>query len=144
MTLFGKCTPFIAAPLAAMLLMFSMPLGEAQAGLISTEQVIDRGDAERDRARVMEFFARESVRHQFEALGVDPDEAAARVAGLSDEEIGKLAGRIDQLPAGQNGIGAIVGAALIVFLVLLVTDLLGLTEIFPFVKRDQPAAGNTG
>ncbi len=68
-------------------------------------------------------------------LGVDPAEATARVAGLSDAEIRKIAGRIDQLSAGQGVVGTIIGAALVVFLVLLVTDILGLTDIFPFVRR---------
>lgn len=139
-----KLTPFIAAPLAAIFLVFSMPLGSAHADLISTEQVIDQGAAERDRARVTEFLSRDDVRQQFEALGVDPDEAAARVAGLSDAEIAQLAGRIDELPVGQSAVGAIVGAAVLIFLVLLITDLLGLTDVFPFVKRNQSAASNSG
>jgi hypothetical protein len=69
------------------------------------------------------------------ALGVDPNEAAARVAALSDAQVREIAGQIDQLPAGQSAIGAVVGAIVIIFLVLLVTDLLGLTNVFPFVRR---------
>jgi hypothetical protein len=44
---------------------------------------------------------------------------------------------LDELPAGEGAgaIGVIVGAILIIFLVLLVTDLLGLTDVFPFVKK---------
>ena len=140
----GKFTPFIAAPLAAILLICSVPLGEAQAGLVSTEQVIDQADTECDRARVMEFLSRDDVRQQFEALGVDPDEAAARVEGLSDAELSQLAGRIDELPAGQSAVGTIVGAAVLIFLVLLITDLLGLTDVYPFVKKNQTTAGSSG
>jgi hypothetical protein len=47
----------------------------------------------------------------------------------------EIAGRLDQLPAGQSAVGAVVGAILIIFLVLLITDLLGLTNVFPFVRR---------
>jgi hypothetical protein len=47
----------------------------------------------------------------------------------------EIAGQLDQLPAGQSAIGAVVGAILIIFLVLLVTDLLGLTNVFPFVNH---------
>ncbi len=68
-------------------------------------------------------------------LGVDPAVAVARVAGLSDAEIHDVAGRIDQLPAGQDFVGAILGTALVLFLVLLITDILGLTDVFPFVRR---------
>ena len=69
------------------------------------------------------------------ALGVDPEEARARVASLSDREIGQIAGQIDRLPAGQGVLVALIGAALFVFLVLLITDLLGLTHVFPFVRH---------
>ena len=69
------------------------------------------------------------------AFGVDPEEARARVASLSDREIGQIAGQIDRLPAGQGVLVALIGAALFVFLVLLITDLLGLTHVFPFVRH---------
>ncbi len=82
----------------------------------------------------MEFLAREDVRRQFEALGIDADEAAARAGSLSDAEVTQIAGQIDELPAGQNVAGAILGAALLIFLVLLITDLLGLTNVYPFVR----------
>ena len=65
------------------------------------------------------------------ARGVSPQDAQARAAALTDAEAAELAARIDELPAG--GIG-IVGAILIVFLVLLLTDILGYTKIFPFTR----------
>ena len=75
------------------------------------------------------------MQRQLSVLGVDPVEAQLRVAGLSDAEVSRLAGRIDTLPAGEGALGAIVRAALIVFLVLLVTDLLGFTNVFPFTNN---------
>jgi hypothetical protein len=65
-----------------------------------------------------------------QALGVNPQAAAARVNALSDDEIAGLADRVDQLPAG----GDVLTVLVVVFLVLLITDLLGLTHIFPFTK----------
>jgi hypothetical protein len=67
--------------------------------------------------------------------GINPDEAKARVDSLTDEEIENIASRMDQLPAGGDAFGVIVGAALIIFIVLLVTDILGLTDVFTFVKK---------
>jgi hypothetical protein len=113
----------------------SMPLGIAQAGLVSTEQVLTERTVAEERARVEAFVARDDVRAQMVTLGVDPTEAAARVASLSDAEIQLIAGQLDELPAGQSAFGAVIGAILIIFLVLLVTDLLGLTNVFPFVRR---------
>ena len=55
---------------------------------------------------------REDVQQQLTLLGVDPDEAAERVAGLSDEEIQQIVGQLDELPAGEGGLGVVVGAIL--------------------------------
>jgi hypothetical protein len=68
---------------------------------------------------------------------VNPEEAKARVDSLTDQEVAEIAARFDQLPAGGNGIGVIVGAAVLIFLVLLITDILGVTDVFPFVKAQK-------
>ena len=122
-------------PIALVMFVISMPLGVAQAALVSTEEVLAAGEGAADRARVLAFLDRAEVREQIAALGVDPNEAAARVAALSDAQVREIAGQLDQLPAGQSAVGAVVGAIVIIFLVLLVTDLLGLTNVFPFVRR---------
>lgn len=125
----------VALVLAVVMFVISLPLGAAQAALVSTEQVVAEGDGAADRARVLAFLDRAEVREQIVALGVDPNEAAARVAALSDAQVREIAGQLDQLPAGQSAIGVVVGAILLIFLVLLITDLLGLTDVFPFVRR---------
>jgi hypothetical protein len=125
----------VALVLAVVMFVISMPLGVAQAALVSTEEVLAAGSGTADRARVLAFLDRAEVREQIAALGVDPNEAAARVAALSDAQVREIAGQLDQLPAGQSAVGAVVGAIVIIFLVLLVTDLLGLTNVFPFVRR---------
>lgn len=130
-----KFRSLFAWPLIAAMLAFSMPLGAAQAALVGTDRVIEQTEIAADRGRIEAFFAREDVQRQLAARGVDADEAAARVASLSDAEIARIAERIDAMPAGQGAVGSIVGAALVVFLVLLITDLLGYTDIFPFIKK---------
>ena len=125
----------VALPVALAMLLSSLPLGAAQAGLVPTEQVIDGVAVASERAKVAAFLARAEVRRQLAGFGVDAAEAQARVAGLSDAEVGRIAGRIDELPAGESAAGAIIGAALVVFLVLLVTDLLGFTNVFPFTNK---------
>ncbi|MEE8226780.1 MAG: PA2779 family protein [Kiloniellales bacterium] len=124
----------VAAAMALLMAMTSMPIGVAQAEMVTTDQVIEQVNPPEDRTRVMDFMLRDDVQQQLTILGVDPEEAARRVASLSDEEIQQIAGRLDELPAGE-GLGAIVGLILIIFLVLLVTDLMGLTDVFPFVKK---------
>ena len=125
----------VALVLAVVMFVISMPLGAANAALVSTEQVLAQHDGAAERARVLAFLDRAEAREQIVALGVDPNEAAARVRALSDAQVREIAGQLDQLPAGQSAVGAVVGAILLIFLILLVTDLLGLTDVFPFVRR---------
>jgi hypothetical protein len=124
----------VAVAMATLMAFTSMPIGVAKAEMVTTDQVIEQVNPSEDHTRVMDFMLREDVQQQLTTLGVDPEEAARRVASLSDEEIQEIAGRLEELPAGE-GVGAIVGAIVIIFLVLLVTDLLGLTDVFPFVKK---------
>jgi hypothetical protein len=127
----------VALLLAGVMLAVSMPLGAARAALVTTDQVLAESAGAGDRERVLAFLGRADVREQMVALGVDPAEAAARVAALSDPQVREIAGRLDQLPAGQSAVAAVIGAILIIFLVLLVTDLLGLTDVFPFVNHHK-------
>jgi hypothetical protein len=127
----------VALVVAVAMLVVSMPLGAARAALVSTEEMLEEHVGAADRAQVLEFLRRADVRERIVALGVDPNEAAARVAALSDAQVREIASQLDQLPAGQSAIAVIVGAILIIFLVLLVTDLLGLTNIFPFVNHPK-------
>ncbi len=81
------------------------------------------------------YMAREDVRQEILSMGVSPEEADVRVSALSDAEIVSLADTIQESPAGASAVGAIVGgAALIVFIVLLITDITGHTNVFSFTK----------
>lgn len=123
-----------ALAMAASMLMASLPLRVVQAELVTTEQVVNQtDDGERD--RVAAFLARDDVQQQMVALGVDPAEAKARIDGLSAAEIDQIAGQLDRLPSGEGFVGPIVAGIVIVFLVLLLTDILGFTDVFPFVKK---------
>ena len=84
-----------------------------------------------DRDRIAAALEREDVRAQLAAQGVSQAQAQARVAALTDAEAAQLAGAVDSLPAGGVDV---LGVALVVFLVLLLTDILGYTKIFPFTK----------
>lgn len=83
-----------------------------------------------DRVHIYSVLDREDVRTQLEARGVNPADVKARVAAMTDEEAAQLAGQIDSLPAG----GDVLGVLLTVFIVLLITDILGFTKIFPFTR----------
>jgi len=87
-----------------------------------------------ERSRIAAALERAEVREQLAAFGVDLEQAQARVAALTDAEAAELAARIDELPAGGLDVLALV---LVVFLVLLITDILGYTKIFPFTQPQR-------
>ena len=123
MKAFNRC---IAQALIVCTLGIGMPL-PASAGIVTTNQM--QASAERD--KVKNFLDRAEVRSQMQALGVDANAARARVDALTDDEAQNLASRIDQLPAGGDGI---LGILFAIFIILLITDILGLTKVFPFTR----------
>jgi hypothetical protein len=134
MSAFRRLCRIIGAPLAVLVAVSSYPATGARAALVGTEQAVSgapapAGDAQTQREQVASFLKREDVRRQIEAMGVVPKEADARVASLSAAEVAKLAGRIDQVPAG-TGVAAVFIILGIIFAVLLALDLLGVTHIF--------------
>jgi hypothetical protein len=121
--------------LALSFLLVSVPYRPALAAIIGTETMIDMARAQEARDRVNSILAREDVKAAFISQGINPLEAKARVDTLSNAEIINLADQIDQLPSGGGALETLLIVALIVFLVLLFTDLMGYTDIFPFVKK---------
>lgn len=102
--------------------------GPAEAGMVSTEAVIEGPAAAQDglesaRAQVRAFIERGEVRERLEAEGVDPDEAAARTESLSDAEIALIAGKLDELKAGGAGLASLETILVILVLVLLIVIL---------------------
>jgi len=116
---------------------FSIISTPAHAVMVSTAEILKQSQNYDSRDRLHMFFNRSEVQKHLVAWGVNPEEAKARVDSLTDQEIEEIRARIDQLPAGGDALGTIVGAALVIFLVLLLTDILGLTDIFPFVKSHK-------
>ena len=91
----------------------------------------DAALAAAQRDQVSRALERADVQGRLAALGVDAEAVKARVAALTDEEAARLAAKIDSLPAGGDGL---IGAIVLIFIVLLITDILGLTKIFPFTR----------
>ena len=101
-----------------------------QAAIVSTDEAMSTPVAAANRDRVNTFLTRADVRKALQEQGVNGDAAVERVRAMSDTEVAQLAGRIDQAPAG----GDILGILFTIFIVLLVTDILGLTKVFPFTR----------
>lgn len=116
----------IAIILVANLLTLGL-VESAGAGVISTEAAIQMQERSARIERINSVLARDSVQSQMIRLGVQPDIAAARIASLSDSELAQLEARMDELPAGADSALTVLG---IVLLVLLVLELVGVTDIF--------------
>ena len=114
---------------------FSIFSAPAHAAMVNTAEILKQNQHNLARKRINMFLDRSEVQKHLVAWGVNPEEAKTRVDSLTDKEIEKIAARIDQLPAGGGALGTIVGAALIIFIVLLLTDILGFTDVFSFVKK---------
>lgn len=126
--------------MSVVMLITSLPLGVVHAGMVTTETVIKQQSAEAtasaqsetSRERIRDLLARDDVRDEMIALGIDPAEAEARLNALTDEEVAEIAGRLDELPAGGT-VGTILLAIFITFGVAVLVDALGVLDIFPFV-----------
>lgn len=103
----------------------AMPL-PSQAAMVATDSAL----AGSQRAHLERLLERADVQARLESYGASAADVKARVAALSDEEAAALAAKIDGLPAG----GDLVTAVVLVFLILLLTDILGFTKIFPFTR----------
>jgi hypothetical protein len=116
----------IACALIVSIIGLGMP-SSSLAGIVTTDEA--RAGIKRD--QVASFLERSEVRDRMQTLGVDPAAARTRVAALSDDEVASLADQLDQLPAGGSDV---LTAVVVVFLILVILDLLGVTNIFPFTK----------
>ena len=104
------------------------------AQMASTEALFKQSATVSSKEKVIQFTAREDVAKILGQMDVDPKMIEERVASMTDEEASKIAYQIGTLPAGGSAVGSIVGAAVFVFIVLLITDILGFTKVFGFTR----------
>lgn len=107
-----------------------LPVAPVHAALVGTGQIVNAASIDSNRERVRVFLQRQDVRDMLQQRGVDANVALSRVDAMTDSEVQTVATQLDQLPAGAG----ILSAILLVFFVLLVTDILGLTKVFPFTR----------
>ena len=121
----------VASILIASTSLMGLPM-MAHAGLVTTEEVaaVPSALAESNRDKVTAFLSRDDVRAELEGQGVSGAAATERVHAMTDAEVAQLASRVDQAPAGAG----VIGVIFTVFIVLLVTDIMGLTKVFPFTR----------
>lgn len=116
----------------SLLLVAALTGGQAlplQAAMIGTDALVQQQQSTMDRERLLQLLERDDVQQQLVALGVETADAKERVAQLTDSEVQQLNARLGELPAG----GDVLSLAVLVFLVFVITDVIGATDIFPFI-----------
>ena len=108
----------------------------ANAAMVETATLVSAQEVDASRARLATLLARADVGAALQGQGITAEEAQQRTNSLSDQEVVKLAQNLDALPAGADGgVGSVIGALVFIFVVLLITDILGFTDVFPFVHK---------
>lgn len=121
--------------MAIFMFMLSGPFQSAMGAMVGTEAVIDIERAQDARHYLQSLLAREDVHRMLVSQGIDLQEAQDRIDSLTDEEAIQVADQLQELPAGGDSFFTVLLIVVfLVFLVLLVTDIAGYTDIFPFVK----------
>ncbi|HET7766835.1 MAG TPA: PA2779 family protein [Burkholderiales bacterium] len=123
----------LARALVACMCFAGLPSRVAYAEIIATDRVDATEHARPARAFLQSLIDRDDVRAALESKGVTAEDAKSRVAALSDDEAEQLAAKFDSLPAG-GGFEAVLWVAFLVFVILLITDILGFTKVFPFTR----------
>lgn len=111
------------------LLLALTPLIPAQAAMIGNEQVINQHSQGQTRDSLQQLLDQQSARQQLQSLGVSPDQIKSRIDSLTDSELARINRHVDTLDAGGN----ILGILLVIFIVFVITDVIGATDIFPFI-----------
>jgi hypothetical protein len=125
----------VARALVVCLCFAGAPIPGAHAELIATDRIEATDKAQPPaRARVRALLDRADVRAELERHGVSAEAAKARVAALSDSEVEDVAQKFDSLPAGAGGFESVLWVAFLVFVILLITDILGFTKVFSFTR----------
>ena len=105
------------------------------AQVVSTGAILGRHSImDSSKEKLVQIIARQDVAKRFQELGVDSKAIEARVASMTDEEASKIALQIDMLPAGADAGASVLGTIVFIFLVLLFTDIIGVTKVFSFTK----------
>lgn len=124
----------ISKLILAFILSITLLTQTSLAQMASTNLLFEEIALPSSKEKVLQFTTREDVVKILRQMEVNPEMIEKRVAAMTDEEASEIAQKINTLPAGSGAIGSIVGAAVLVFLVLLITDILGFTKVFPFTR----------
>ena len=111
------------------ILLTLMPLLPAQAAMIGNQQIINQNQSQQTRDSLQQLLEQDTARQQLQAWGVSPEQINSRIDSLTDAELARINQQLNDLNAG----GSVLGILLVIFIVFVITDVIGATDIFPFI-----------
>ncbi len=106
------------------------PVMSAQAAMVDNDALLAETPAQHTRDSLQQLFMQDQVRAQLQALGVSPEWASERARTLTDADLARINNGTGQLEAGSD---SVLGVLLVIFIVFVITDIIGATDIFPFI-----------
>ena len=137
MNVIRKALKPMSMSLAVIMFLMVAPVQSVPAAMIDTEAIMDSARGREAREYLHQLMARKDVQAAIVAHGIDADEAWARINSLSDNEVIRIADQIDQLPAGGGLAEFLLIIILVGFIVLVILDLTGVTDVFTFIKSQR-------
>ena len=135
MKLIRQQSKFTGACLVILMVLLTVPYQSVLAAMIETETAVDITSAGQEaRNHIKTILAREDAQAVLRAQGIDPLEAMARVDSLTDAEARRIVDQIEELPAGGGFLVTFLIVVGIIVIILIITDALGYTNVFTFVK----------
>jgi hypothetical protein len=106
------------------------PVMSAQAAMIGNGALLEQSSEQQTRDSLQQLLGQSDARQQLQALGVSPEWALERARNLSSSELARINRGIEQMQAGGD---SVLGVLLLIFIIFIITDAIGATDIFPFV-----------
>ncbi|WP_372748567.1 PA2779 family protein [Litorivivens sp.] len=125
-----KCKQQIALILSAMLVWSGLLVSGAQAGVISSAEMIAEQQQFESKQSLKAYLDRDDVKQQMVEMGVSPADVDSRIDAMTPAELAELNTALQEAPAGAG----LVGVVLTIFIVFVITDVIGATDIFPFIR----------
>ena len=125
----SRFTRMTAIILSALTLFMTLQISVAQAAMVGTQAVVQEQQIRHDRTQISALLQQDQAVEAMQSLGVDPEMVQERVASMTAEELTAFNDQVEQMQAGGSALGVIA----VIFLVLILLDLLGVTDIFPAI-----------
>lgn len=117
------------ANISGAILLSTFAMGQAAAGVYTSDSVIAQQQLHYNKQQVLSFVDTAEVQNKLMQLGVSPEDAKYRIAHMTSAELDALNSQLNDMPAG-----GIVGTIVTVLVVVAVLDLMGITDVYPFIR----------